>query len=306
MSHEVYSYSEEDDIRGEELSSLERGLRGLQRAHHAGSRVPIIDLTKNEDEERELLEYENRIVIELESADVESSTSRRRPALPLRSPPVPAQLRVSSCRYYGILIKRGTLVEVSQRPQEEYRWQFLHVQDLYTDARSGNVIIRGIRLTRNRFMRGLLPRMKNEVCALYDIDKSDTRPEDVQASVEISVEEVIRTRAFSKTNDAFPTHRFDPQQWKTAKEIEDKGNLVQRWKYYRYWPTLSAMTTKKKSYSGAVVHLRSSDIIDKYFRVADDKLRNEFRGGIVRGGSYRGGQEVGNHGAVFFLLRKVI
>ncbi|KAI8946546.1 S-adenosyl-L-methionine-dependent methyltransferase [Xylaria longipes] len=138
-------------------------------------------------------------------------------------------------------------------------------------------------------MRGLLPRFKNEVCALYDINKEDNRPEDLQAAVEIPVTEVIRTRALSRTNDAFPSHRFHRSQWETIEDIENKAVLVQRWKHYRYWPTTEAMATKK-SYSGAVVRLRCSEIEDPHLRVADEKLRNEFRGGIIRGGSFRGGQ----------------
>ncbi|KAI0904311.1 S-adenosyl-L-methionine-dependent methyltransferase [Ustulina deusta] len=184
------------------------------------------------------------------------------------------------------LEQSGTLVEVPQRAQNEYNWQFLHVSDIYTDTWS-RVILRGIRLTRNRNLRGMLPRMKNEVCALYDINKEDNRPEHIQAAVEILVTEVVRTRALSKTNAAFPTHRFDPRQWNSMEEIENKGVLVQRWKYSRYWPTPGAMATKRPL-SGALVRLRSVDIEDEYFRVADDKLRNEFRGGIIRGGSSKG------------------
>ncbi|KAI0118382.1 S-adenosyl-L-methionine-dependent methyltransferase [Nemania sp. FL0031] len=188
-----------------------------------------------------------------------------------------------------MLIKKGTLVEVTQRSEEKHSWQFLQVGNIYIDARSGQVTIRGIRLTRHRYLRGLLPRLKNELCALYDIDKSDDRPEHIQAAEEILVTEVLRTRAFSRTNDAFPRHRFNRRQWESIEDIESKGILVQRWKYCRYWPSSAAMATKR-SYSGAVVRLTYADIEDEYFRVADDKLRNEFRGGIIRGGSFINGR----------------
>ncbi|KAI1126158.1 S-adenosyl-L-methionine-dependent methyltransferase, partial [Nemania abortiva] len=157
------------------------------------------------------------------------------------------------------------------------------------DTQSGRIMVRGIRLTRHRHMRGLLPRMKNEICALYDIDRQDNRPEQIQAAVEVPITEIIRTRAFSRTNDAFPSHRFNRWQWGTVEEIENRGTLVQRWKYYRHWPSYATMAAKK-SYSGAVVRLRYDDIEDEYFRVSDDKLRNEFRGGRIPGGSFIGGQ----------------
>ncbi|KAI0551390.1 S-adenosyl-L-methionine-dependent methyltransferase [Xylaria curta] len=183
----------------------------------------------------------------------------------------------------------GTCVEVAQRGQEEYCWQFFHVQTIYTNPQSHDVILRGVRLSRQRYMRGLLPKYKNEVCALYDINEEDNRPEDEQATVEISATEIVRTRALLRTNNVFPSHRFNRSQWETTEDIENKAVLVQRWKHYTYWPTTEAMLTKK-SYSGAVVRLRSCDIEDPHFRVAEEKLRNEFRGGIIRGGSFKDGR----------------
>ncbi|KAI0802481.1 S-adenosyl-L-methionine-dependent methyltransferase [Xylaria sp. FL0064] len=183
----------------------------------------------------------------------------------------------------------NVVVEVAPRPREQFSWQFLQVSDLYADTGSNAVILRGIKITRTRNLRGMLPRFTNEVCALFDVDKEDGRPEHVQAAAEVKHTEVIRTRAFSKTNAAFPRHRMDPHQWNSKEEVENKGNLVQRWKFCRYWPNSSAMANKR-SVSGALLRLRAADIQDEYFRVPDDTLRNEFRGGIVRGGSYKDGQ----------------
>lgn len=276
----VISIPEEDDIHDVELSGVERRLRDLQHARNTGQRIPFIDLTQDEQQQRDLVRYEIQIINELERS------YRHRTAAPLRSLSLP-RLQLPSFRYNQTLIKEGTCVEVPQRPREEYCWQFLHVLAIYTDSQSP--ILRGIKLTRHRHLRGLLPRFKNEVCALYDINQEDQRPENIQAAVEIPVTEVIRTRALLRTNDAFPSHRFNRSQWETVDDIENKAVLVQRWKHHRYWPTTEAMASKK-SYSGAVVRLRCSEIEDPYLRVADDKLRNEFRGGIIRGGSFRGGQ----------------
>ncbi|KAI0405573.1 S-adenosyl-L-methionine-dependent methyltransferase [Xylaria palmicola] len=188
-----------------------------------------------------------------------------------------------------MLIRRGTLVEVPQRSPDEYRWQFLHVADIYVNNQSQDVVLRGIRLARQRYMRGMLPKMKNEVCAIYDINKKDTRPEHIQAAVEVSARDVCQTRWLVQTNDVFPSHRFSRSQWKTVDEIENKAVLVQRWKFYKYWPSAEAMATKS-SYSGAVIRLRSTDIKDTHYRVPNDQLRNQFRGGIVPGGSFKGGR----------------
>ncbi|KAI0863543.1 S-adenosyl-L-methionine-dependent methyltransferase [Xylaria cubensis] len=266
MSHESHSYNpviiipEEDDIDGE-LTGVERSLRDLRHAQNAGQRIPLIDLTQDEEQQRSLLQYEIQIIDEMDRGNY-----RSRAAAPLR-----------------------TCVEVSQRGQEEYCWQFLHVHTIYTDPQSRDVVLRGVRLSRQRYMQGQLPKYKNEVCALYDINKEDNRPEDEQAAVEISATEIIRTRALLRTNNPFPLHRFNRSQWETVEDIENKSVLVQRWKHYTYWPTTEAMLTKR-SYSGAVIRLRSSDIEDPHLRSTDETLRNEFRGGIMRGGSFRDGQ----------------
>ncbi|KAI0195799.1 S-adenosyl-L-methionine-dependent methyltransferase [Xylaria flabelliformis] len=214
---------------------------------------------------------------------------RPRAAAPLRSVPISARFQLSSFRYNQKLIKLGTCVEVAQRGEEEHCWQFLHVHTIYTDPQSRNVILRGVRLSRQRYMQGQLPKYKNEVCALYDINKEDNRPEDEQAAVEISATEIVRTRGLLRTNNPFPLHRFNRSHWETVEDIENKAVLVQRWKHYTCWPTTEAMLTKR-SYGGGVIRLRSSEIEDPHLRSTDETLRNEFRGGIVRGGSFRDGQ----------------
>ncbi|KAI0535994.1 S-adenosyl-L-methionine-dependent methyltransferase [Xylaria digitata] len=279
---------DEDDYGNEELPPLEQGLRGLRSARHTGARIPVIDLTGIEEREKEVSQYETQIIERLDRAG-SSNLYRYRLTAPLRNPFIPKRSQISSFRYKNMLIRHGTVVEVPQRPRDAYCWQFIHVVMLYTDNLSDHVVLRGIKLTRNRHLRGMLPRMKNEVCALYDIDEDDDRPDHLQASEEILATEVIKTRAFCRTNEAFPKHRFNPEQWETMEAVENRGILVQRWKYCRYWPTYGAMRTKK-SFKGAIIRLRSTDIEDEIFRVADDKLRNKFRGGIVRGGSFRGGR----------------
>ncbi|KAI1734829.1 S-adenosyl-L-methionine-dependent methyltransferase [Xylaria scruposa] len=275
MSLESHPYNsviiipDEDDLDGE-LSGFERRLRDLRHAQNAGQHIPIIDLTQDEEQERSLLQYEIQILDEMDRRNYHSRT-----AAPLRT--------VSK------LIKLGTCVEVAQRGPEEYRWQFLCVHAISTNPQTNDVILRGLRLSRQRYMRGLLPKYKNEVCALYNINEEDNRPEDEQAAVEISAAEIIRTRTLSRTNNVFPSHRFNRSEWETIEDIENKAVLVQRWKHYTYWPTTEAMLTKR-SYSGAVVRLRSCNIKDPHLRVTDEKLRNEFRGGIIRGGSFRDGQ----------------
>ncbi|GAP87161.1 putative C-5 cytosine-specific DNA methylase [Rosellinia necatrix] len=274
---------EEDDGR---LSHLERRLHDVRAARNRGQRhIPLIDLTEEKEQQQNILDCESQVAGEL---DGRNEGWRPNTPFPSRNPSIPGYLQMPLTRYKGIQIKPGTLVEVRQRPEDEGHWEFLHVTDIYADGRSGE-ILRGIRFTRHRNLRGLLLKMRNEICALYDIDKDDKRPDHIQAAVEIPITEVIKARAFCQTNKPFPAHRFNRIQWKSLEDVERKAILVQRWKYYRVWPTAEARLTKK-NYSGSITRLRSSDIKDKHFAVPDEQLRNEFRGGIIRGGSFKGGQ----------------
>ncbi|KAI8632937.1 S-adenosyl-L-methionine-dependent methyltransferase [Xylariaceae sp. FL1651] len=286
QNYHVIVLPEEDDVDGNDLSNIEQGLRRLHRARDTGQNIPIIDLTEVEEEQRNVARLESDILQDLD--EEEGPSFRGQTPESSRNLPIPWNLQMSSCRFNGKLIKKGTVVEVAQRPRGEYSWQFLEVYQIHTDIQSGDVILRGIRLTRQRYLRGLLPRTRNEVWALYDINKQDKRPEHIQAAVEISAKEVIRSRALFRTNDAYPKHRFNRWQFKDNADIEKNGALVQRWKFLKFWTTLKAMANGK-SYGGAVVRLQSADIQDNGLKVTDEKLRNEFRGGINRGGSFKDG-----------------
>lgn len=283
----------EDDLRYE-LPGVRRRLHVLNIAQNAGQDVPNVDITlsddeeRDEEEERDISDCEAQIIVELDDDNDDPYDSSSEPWRN-RNPPIPKELQLSSIRHKGTIIKPKTLVEVHRGPEEDYNWQFLYVSVIYINwARC--IFLRGTRLTRQRNLRGMLPRSLNEICAFYDLVEEDVRPDDIQATVDIPISDVIRTRAFCRTNDAFPSHRFDSSQWDTTAKIEEEGILVQRWKYHRIWPTYKAMTSKNiKCYSGRVVRLRSTDIEDAFYRVPDEKLRNEFRGGVVRGGCYLNG-----------------
>ncbi|KAI1814570.1 S-adenosyl-L-methionine-dependent methyltransferase [Poronia punctata] len=164
------------------------------------------------------------------------------------------------------------MVEVPRASANEYHWEFLLVNIIYEKPHTKQVILRGIRFTRTRNTRGILPCQLNEVCALYDLVKGE---EDEAGAVDIGIESVIRTRDSRHTNALFPAHRAN-------------SVLVQRWKFYRYWSTARDKAQNKSCKHGSIVRLMSKDIRDVTLRVSNDALRSEFRGGVVPGGSYIG------------------
>ena len=290
--HGVVNIFEENDNDGVQLSRVEQLLRRLKNASRTGQSVSLrfIDPDPNEETQISINDYEGQLLNELEQDERVGGRSFLDQAAPLRNPSFEARREIPSFRHNNMFLRKNTIVEVSPRPYEQYCWQFLQIHSLSEDGRPGNVGIRGTRRTRTRHLRGMLPRMKNEVCALYEVSQEDNSPEEVQSLVEIPVSEVTRIRTVHRTNAAFPKHRFHPADWNwDIKTIEEKAHLVQRWNFYRYWPSNAAKKIKR-SYSGALVRLRSTDIADEQYRIADDKLRNEFRGGIIRGGSSTSGR----------------
>ncbi|KAI0147486.1 S-adenosyl-L-methionine-dependent methyltransferase [Xylariaceae sp. FL1272] len=284
---EVILVAEDDDQRSSPVSQTEQKLRNLRRARQLGNddQLPsLIDLTLNEEKAEDSARHIKALEDELED---ELRIIGAGP-VPIRNPDVPKRRQHGSYRYKGFLIKPGTVVEVEKRPPSEYFWQFLRVETIYTNGR-GTTMLRGTRLTRQKYLHGMLSSLKNEVCALLDVDEEDPRPPHLQAACELQITDVIRTRVLSQTNAMFPKHRFCPSQYKTDAEVEDKAGLVQRWTFIRYWATHRAMISRK-SYSGAFMRFQSRDISDENLKVPDNTLRNEFRGGVVRGGSSKDGK----------------
>ncbi|KAI1261525.1 S-adenosyl-L-methionine-dependent methyltransferase [Xylariaceae sp. FL1019] len=262
---------EDDDPRRSEAPQTEQRLDRLRQA-----RASLIDLTLDEERAQESAHY----IQELEQELDDDLRIIGVGPVPARNPEVPKRRQHGSYRYKGFLIKQDTVVEVDRRPPREYKWQFLQVKSIYTNEH-GEVMLRGIRLTRLRFLRGMLPRLRNEVCALLDVDETDTRADLIQAAFEVPVADIIRTRALFRTNAKYPEHR--------EVENEDRACLVQRWTFIRYFASYRAISSGK-FYSGAFIRLRSRDISDPKLKVSDDELRNEFRGGVIRGGAFNNGK----------------
>ncbi|KAI0393359.1 S-adenosyl-L-methionine-dependent methyltransferase [Xylariaceae sp. FL0594] len=288
MSSFITSYIDEDDVHPGELPHLEQCLRDLRAAHGRFSHVPIPNPLSHEEDEASVLEYE----AELDRLDNAQGLRAWSKTVP-RNHSCHSGLGLRSVRHNGGLIKVESVVQVAERGVEEYQWEFLRVLAINSVPNAAaDIRLRGITMTRTRNLHGLFPRYRNEVCALYDLVKADERDDDAQGAVEIPINDVIKTRALIATHHVLPKHRFNALQYhNNHKEIEDKARLVQRWSFRRYWPTKGDML-KKNPKCGSITHLThdSNEIDDLDLRCPDDINRSNFRGGIVRGGSYKGGR----------------
>ncbi|KAH8194347.1 hypothetical protein TruAng_011485 [Truncatella angustata] len=182
----------------------------------------------------------------------------------------------------GLVLKPGMVVEVNPI-KDLYHASFLEIQ-LIIQTESG-VVLRGLPYTRTRFLRGQLPRFRNEICLVLRVDADDTRVDEIQGAVEVPIADVVRARKFRCTNTEFPQHRFTNVN-ATIEEIERDGMLACRWKYRLVYQSSAARKIKRPPFEFVLAHLRADEISTVSTRVQDAARLNAWRGSKVRGGSY--------------------
>ncbi|KAI1810118.1 S-adenosyl-L-methionine-dependent methyltransferase [Poronia punctata] len=220
--------------------------------------IDIIDLTNDEDE-------------------------RPRPQIPVRNPAIPPELTRETYEIDGICIKTGSTVEILEQPSHLFKASFLYVKTLIEDAEEG-ILLRGIPLTRARNLRGRLPRLRNEVAMILHVDNDDKRPEEEQACIEVSINQVIRGRICHLTNADFPQHRVE------SSTGEENGPLMCRWRcIFLYRDALARLDHRRQK--GApqeyvLEHVTARHLSRRRFKVSETAKFNAWRGAKVRGGDY--------------------
>ncbi|KAK8040164.1 modification methylase Sau96I [Apiospora rasikravindrae] len=204
-----------------------------------------------------------------------------------RNEPIEPQLLITD---RDSIVKRGHFVELEAALSDLWETTFLLVQEVYqpaaADSTDEGLVLRGLPFTRTRFLRGKLPRHRNEVCLILQVDADDDRPDHVQAAVDIPLRHAMGTRQFHFTNGRFPSHRFDGT-YQTAAEVERCAPLTCRWKYRLvYKDAASRVKAKAVPIEFVLAHINSEDEMKTRFRVKDSVLMNQWRGGKVEGGSY--------------------
>ncbi|KAL7621319.1 hypothetical protein AAE478_008640 [Parahypoxylon ruwenzoriense] len=276
-----------DDDDDAPIFRLETRLRGI---HGSRQRPIIVDERDYEAEERaeNNLEREISVVIDIDHE------SRAQPQLqpvrgvsPCRNRPIPARDILVSYSYCGNIVREGTVIEIKRRPEQLYFASFLRVDHVYRQGY--NVVFRGIPLTRLRFTRGMLPCKRNEVCAILEVDEDDGRKWEVQAAIDVPVEEVIRIRTMQHTNTTYPDFRYKVNRYKSYKDAENSGILTHRWNVITFYKS-ERDRARGKMHSRNIVRLSESEA-EGNVRMPDQILVNRWRWGRIRGGSYFGGRQ---------------
>ncbi|KAI2466298.1 S-adenosyl-L-methionine-dependent methyltransferase [Annulohypoxylon bovei var. microspora] len=283
-------WEEEEQCGSDDQAEFERRFN----AASTRSRRPTIDLTEEQGEEIDRVEraFEEKLEPEvakvIEVIDLTTENVRRRPrkatSPPKRNPSIALPTRcLDSYTYNDMELKVGGTIEMDPIPHLRYA-SFLLIQ-LIIHTESG-IILRGLPLTRTRNLRGQLPRLRNEVALVLEIDRDDLRPHEEQAAIEIPLHVIIKPRVCLITNKPFPEHRFPSEIYDNTQDIEERGGLICRWKVRYIWGDATKRCNKKPPNEFAIARMISEEVPKERYRTSDSCLMNTWRGGKVRGGSY--------------------
>ncbi|ORY60579.1 S-adenosyl-L-methionine-dependent methyltransferase [Pseudomassariella vexata] len=250
------------------------------------SRTPIvIDDEQNEEAEVELTE-EIAEVIDLSVPSPSLTPDLQQAQRITRNAPIAADLIRPSCNHNGMTIEKRDTVEFDGLDEANLLATFLKVDLVWMS--DGHTKLRGILYARTHNTKAKLPYKRNEVVQVLHVDENDRRPWDEQAAVDIMAETVIGKRDMRSTNALFSQHALKASQYASKLEAYEIGPLMNRWKLVTFYKdALQRRAGKQRGV--AIIHLRAEDVPEA-FRVPDDVVTNNSRGGIVRGGSYNPGQ----------------
>ncbi|KAK8078639.1 hypothetical protein PG996_004809 [Apiospora saccharicola] len=269
-----------------------RSAREPSKGAFPGAAVKTEDVGADLDDSSELWDAVAEVIDLTGDEPVAKSSRRATPkrtgkVLSRRNEPIDPRLRVDD---RDCLVKRGHFVELEAALPDLWDTTFLLVQEVFQpateDGMDDGLMLRGLPFTRTRCLRGRLPRHRNEVCLILQVDADDDRPDHVQAAIDIPLRHVMGTRQFHFTNAMFPHHRFDGT-YSTAADVERNAPLTCRWKYRLVYKDAAArLKAKAVPIEFVLAHIDSGDDVKARFRVKDSVLMNQWRGGKVEGGSY--------------------
>lgn len=276
----------EESALSAESASIEKRLREFPERLKQGA----ITFGRGDDNE-EQNEEAFKDVIDL-TCDLPTSCQQSTSQL-ARNTSIPEELSIRSYDLNGAKVEAGSAVEMKTLETPQYfKSSFLYIQHII-DTPDG-ILLRGIPLTRSKYLRGRLPRLRNEVVMILHVDNDDNRLEDIQAAIEVPVSDVIKVRNCHFTNADVPQYRTVMGIHRTIDELEENGVLMCRWRCiykYRDSATRIAHIEQTPRMSAAPVeyiieHLSAKHIIKPRFVVSETSRFNVWRGGKIRGGEY--------------------
>lgn len=185
----------------------------------------------------------------------------------------------------GKTIKVNFFYEVTSPQDRYFKVEFLRVTEIIQRGFPGEEVVRGIPYARNKSLGGQLPRKRNEVFAIYEIQYDDPRPVEHQALIEVPALELGAPRRLHITNAPFPAHRYDPGMFPDEQTAEREGPLVCRWKAFAYFQNARTHAALKAC-EWTIARIAFSEVPEADFRVHEEALSHNWRGPTIRGGAH--------------------
>ncbi|TGJ86565.1 hypothetical protein E0Z10_g2168 [Xylaria hypoxylon] len=289
VKHELDADTEETPTEAE-AAVIEKYMRTLPERFKQG----LIRFGRADDRDEEQDEYEMLPAL-LDVIDLTGdtpSTQRRSETQPLRNPSYSLEVLIDYYDCGGLKLKPGSTVEIPMLEQPQlFKTSFLCIKHII-DTPSG-IRLRGIPLTRVRHLRGRIPRFRNEVAMVLHVDSDDSRPDEVQAAIEVPVTDVINTRNCHFTNADFPQHRTVLGIYSTVDDLEEQGVLMCRWRcIFKYRDSATRIAHIDQTRKNAapleyiIEHFTAKQVSKKRFEVPEAGRFNVWRGGKTRGGEH--------------------
>ncbi|KAK3393052.1 S-adenosyl-L-methionine-dependent methyltransferase [Podospora didyma] len=187
----------------------------------------------------------------------------------------------------GLVFTSGTCAELSI-PIEVLglKIEFLKIHSIVYIRPQRQTMLRCFVYCRANQFKGRLPRILNEVCAVSQLDDADPRSWKEQSLELIHPDAILRIRDLRTTNTLYPSHRFEPEEFKQlGKEyIKEYGPLVCRYRYVEHSNDMNSKKAKSRNCEWAFMRI-TEDEADQNYKIKDDAITNQWRGGKVVGGS---------------------
>ncbi|KAH0497351.1 hypothetical protein TgHK011_004663 [Trichoderma gracile] len=239
----------------------------------------------NEEDAEELVELFEREIIDLTEQELEDGT---------RGSIRPGEYALDRFREprSGAQLSRGDLIQVEHVELGSYTIDFVQVKVIASD-RQGDCKIRGIPFVRTRKLSGKLPKKTNEICMILHIQRRDDGQELPAVLIEVPTTSVVRKRELVMTNAIYPEHCYTGEsiglrvQTEQAQQRlgEDHGKLVCRWKFTIYF-TMQRQSRATRPEEEVLERVQADEASVSRYRVSDEGLCNQWRGGRVKGGSW--------------------
>ncbi|RFU77371.1 dna cytosine-5--methyltransferase [Trichoderma arundinaceum] len=193
----------------------------------------------------------------------------------------------------GDVFSRGDFIQVRNIQLGTYEIDFVQIRVIAQDGRWGDCKIRGVPFVRTRRLQGQLPKKTNELCMVLHIQRREDGEELPAILVDVPPIFIIGKRTLVITNAAYPEHscsigelgahaRGEVTQQRLA---ELHGELVCRWKFIIYF-TMRRQSRETEPEEEVLERIRPDAVPLQQYRVSEETLRNQWRGGRIKGGSW--------------------